>query len=464
MSRVKLFSDEKVSDMRIRAARLSLVYAWLLVAISLSTRWRVANAEDITLEGGDASVDDASSGAFGKPLANLSNPRSALRHDLGERGFHRNFAHVRLNGRRTLGPKFNNVSCASCHFGNGRGLVSFGRRASQSVVKVSTLFGRPAHTGAPIPVRGVGLQIRDHGLSPVKADGRLALLWELSHGTYYDGTSFELRKPIVQLQGASAKLPTGTMFSLRRPPPVFGAGLLEAIDATTILSMADPADADFNGISGRANLVWNKQERAATVGKFGFKASSPSLLQQVATAYSTDMGVTNPVFPEGDRPPDISQRVLGLTVFYAQTLAVPKARSQDDAVVQSGQRTFNTIGCAQCHVSTIITGQHSIAELSYQTIHPFTDLLLHDMGEGLADGRPDFVAESQEWRTTPLWGIGLSSLVLAGAEVTYLHDGRARTLEEAVLWHGGEAEASREAFMRLSANEREELMIFLRSL
>jgi len=245
---------------------------------------------------------------------------------------------------------------------------------------------------------------------------------------------------------------------------VFGAGLLEAVDAASILALADPDDSDSDGISGRANMVWNQRERRTAVGKFGLKAAAPTVLQQVATAYSTDMGVTNPIFPMGDRPADISQSVLGLTVFYTQTLAVPKARDQDNAAVRSGRVTFQALGCAGCHMQTLTTGQHSIVELSNQTIHPFTDLLLHDMGEGLADGRPEFLATSREWRTTPLWGIGLTETVLRGGEVTYLHDGRARTLEEAILWHGGEAEASQRRFVEIAASEREALIRFLRSL
>lgn len=425
---------------------------------------RSACSEDITLEGGDTSVSDATPGAFGRPLANLSDATSMLRHDLGERGFKRDFSRVRIRGKIPIGPKFNNVSCVSCHSGNGRGLVSFGQRRSQSVVKISASHGRSMQPGGPVPVKGIGLQLRDHAISSSKSDGRLSLLWEFSRGAYGDGVSFELRKPLVKRSGASAKLPTDTLMSLRRPPPVFGAGLLEAVDAATILALADPEDSDGDGISGRANIVWNQRERRTAVGKFGYKAAAPTVLQQVAAAYSTDMGVTNPIFLMGDRPPDISQSILGHTVFYTQTLAVPTARDQDNVTLQAGKELFESLGCATCHTQTLSTGQHAIAALSQQTIHPFTDLLLHDMGDGLADGRPEFLASSREWRTTPLWGIGLTQTVLGDGEATYLHDGRARTLEEAVLWHGGEAEASQRGFVGLPVGEREMLIQFLRSL
>jgi CxxC motif-containing protein (DUF1111 family) len=245
---------------------------------------------------------------------------------------------------------------------------------------------------------------------------------------------------------------------------VFGVGLLEAVDAGTIIDRADPDDVDLDGISGRANIVWNQRERRTSIGRFGFKAASPSVLQQVAAAYSTDMGVTNPLFPMGDRIPDITRATLDLTAFYTRTLAVPRARAQNDPAVIRGQETFEILGCAKCHTPTLLTGQHSIPQLAHQTIHPFTDLLLHDIGDGLADGRQEFLASPREWRTTPLWGIGLTQTVLGNGEATYLHDGRARTLEEAILWHGGEAETSQKGFVGLAANERDALIQFLRSL
>lgn len=448
----------------VEAAKVLTQALIVFIMLGLLLAQQDAHGDDISLEGGETSVDDASSGAYGRIVANVTDAESSLRHDLGERGFNRDFARARIKGKIAIGPKFNNVSCVSCHPGGGRGVTGFGRRGSQSVLKVSAARGRPALPGGPIPIKGVGLQLRDHAVASAKSDGKLALLWEFSRGAYGDGAPFELRSPLVQRTGPSARLPSDTMFSLRRAPPVFGAGLLEAIDRATILSLADPDDADGNGISGRPNMVWSQRERKTVLGRFGFKASSPSVLQQVAAAYSTDMGVTNPLFPMGDRPADITNRVLGLTVFYTQTLAVPRARDQGSASVQAGQQMFQNLGCVECHTPTLTTGQHSIAALSNQTIHPFTDLLLHDMGEGLADGRPDFLATSREWRTTPLWGIGLAQTVLGNSEVSYLHDGRARSLEEAILWHGGEAGASREAFVQAAATERDELIQFLRSL
>jgi CxxC motif-containing protein (DUF1111 family) len=250
--------------------------------------------------------------------------------------------------------------------------------------------------------------------------------------------------------------------SLRLPPPVFGLGLLEAVDASTLRAMSDPDDRNADGISGRVNEVWDVQARTLAPGRFGQKANSPNLLQQSAEAYFNDMGVTTPLFPSPDGTHEVTQETLEAAAFYAQSLAVPARTSLDDAEVHHGEELFRSLGCEHCHRATLETGQHPVPELSHQRIHPYTDLLLHDLGPGLADGRPDGAASGDEWRTTPLWGLGLTQTVLPYA--SYLHDGRARTLEEAILWHGGEAQRSRDGFHALSATERTALIKFLGSL
>jgi CxxC motif-containing protein (DUF1111 family) len=259
-------------------------------------------------------------------------------------------------------------------------------------------------------------------------------------------------------------LPRGILTSLRRAPPVFGAGLLDAVSDLEITRRADPTDADGDGISGRANVVWNAQSGANAIGRFGFKAATPTLRQQVAAAYATDMGVTNSLFKGGRKAAEISDEILGATTFYSATLGVPMARNQSDPTVLQGRQLFAQLGCASCHSPTLTTGSVENAALSGQTIHPFSDLLLHDMGDGLADNRPEFLANGSEWRTTPLWGIGLTEQVLNGKPATYLHDGRARSLEEAILWHAGEASGSREGFKQKNSSERAALIQFLRSL
>ena len=209
--------------------------------------------------------------------------------------------------------------------------------------------------------------------------------------------------------------------------------------------------------------MWDVALGRRRLGRFGFKAASPSLRQQVAAAYATDMGVTNPVFHPPRERAEISQKTLDATTFYSATLAVPQARDQETAAVRQGHVAFLEMGCASCHVETLSTGAATVPALAFQEIHPFSDLLLHDMGAGLADNRPEFSATGTEWRTSPLWGIGLADTVL-GRSATYLHDGRARTLEEAILWHGGEAELSRERFRTANKPSRDDLITFLRSL
>jgi CxxC motif-containing protein (DUF1111 family) len=251
--------------------------------------------------------------------------------------------------------------------------------------------------------------------------------------------------------------------SLRQPPPIFGLGLLEAVPEQALHELADPDDADGDGISGRPNYVWGIAEQSTVIGRFGLKANQPDLEQQSAAAYHGDMGVTSPLIPEEDGTSDVDQRTLDAANFYSQSLSVPARRRVDDPLVQQGEKLFEQVGCADCHVSTLETGDSEIEMLANQTFHAYTDLLLHDMGEGLADKRPDFEADGYEWRTPPLWGVGLTQTVLPGSG--YLHDGRARTLEEAILWHGGEAQASRDAFRdELGSAERTSLLAFLQSL
>jgi CxxC motif-containing protein (DUF1111 family) len=221
-----------------------------------------------------------------------------------------------------------------------------------------------------------------------------------------------------------------------------------------------------------ANRVWDSGE-ADGIGRFGWKAGAPNVVQQTAGAYNGDMGVTSAMFPaescEGDRPecaahaPEVSDDVVLAVARYMQTLGVPARRNLDDAQATQGEAVFYQVGCAACHTPTVVTGTLAgVPSVGYQTIHPYTDLLLHDMGPDLADGRPDFQANGREWRTPPLWGIGLVQTV--NGHSNFLHDGRARGLMEAVLWHGGEAKKSRDAVLGLSSSARAALIKFLESL
>ena len=244
----------------------------------------------------------------------------------------------------------------------------------------------------------------------------------------------------------------------------------------TITDHADPRDSDGDGISGRPNRVIDARTGALVPGRFGWKANVPTVEQQNAGAFNGDIGITTPIFPKENCPdgqraceaaprggqPEVDARKLGRVTFYARTLAVPARRAVGAQQTSGGERTFANLGCSACHRLELKTGDSDVAALSKQTIRPYTDMLLHDMGPGLADGRPDSLATGSEWRTAPLWGIGLVKTV--NRHTRFLHDGRARSIEEAILWHGGEAAAAMQRFLNLPRRDRENLIAFLRSL
>jgi CxxC motif-containing protein (DUF1111 family) len=251
-------------------------------------------------------------------------------------------------------------------------------------------------------------------------------------------------------------------------------GLLALIPESSILANVDENDANQDGISGRANYVHDPYTQQRVLGRFGLKANNPSLLVQVAGAFHQDMGITSYVFPiessagqsqsDGlNDDPELADSLLNATTFYVQTLAVPARRDVTDATVMRGEQLFKQLNCAGCHTQTVYTGVDvRLPTLSNQRIHPYTDLLLHDLGADLADGRPDFLANGNEWRTPALWGIGLFEKT--NGTPFYLHDGRARTLLEAVLWHAGEAQQSKDAVVKLSKSDRDAVITFLKSL
>jgi len=334
-----------------------------------------------------------------------------------------------------LGPIFNNVSCASCHSGDGRGRLS---NALQRIGTVDDDMMRSV--GGP--------QIQDKAIPGAHAE----------------------------------RLPLGATVSLRLPPPVFGVGLMEAIPDATIIARADPDDVDGDGISGRVNMV-RPNEYAVTgtsaglrVGRFGRKAQTSSLLEQTVEAYHQDMGITSDHQPRENHnplssvPADVSDRAVDpevslatvqAVVHYLRTLAPPRPGSETD-LRGEGRTLFSSIGCATCHVPTLQTGPSAIAALANQPVELYSDLLLHDMGDALADNRPDGGANGREWRTTPLWGLRLMRAFLNG-QALLLHDGRARTVEEAILLHGGEAKRSRDAFAALNPAQRRAVLDFVES-
>ena len=264
----------------------------------------------------------------------------------------------------------------------------------------------------------------------------------------------------------------GTLISPRVAPAVFGLGLLEAVPEAEVLAIA-AAQAVGGRVSGRPNYVWDEVQGRLALGRFGWKANNPSLVQQTAGAYNGDMGITTSLFPAeaceradpacAPHAPELPDQTVADVAFYTRTLGVPARRNLDDRVALRGEVLFHETGCASCHVATIRTGALAgVPEVSNQVIHPYTDLLVHDMGPALADNRPDFRASGREWRTAPLWGIGLVETV--NGHTNFLHDGRARSLLEAVLWHGGEAALAGQRVRNMSRAERAALVAFLRSL
>jgi CxxC motif-containing protein (DUF1111 family) len=329
-----------------------------------------------------------------------------------------------------------------------------------------------------VPVPAYGDQLQDRSILGVPAEGRVRITYDEVPGLYADGTAYTLLAPTYTFDELTGgELPSDVLVSPRIAPGIFGVGLLEAVPEADILANADPDDDDGDGISGRANSVWDVARQQMRVGRFGWKANVPTVEQQNAGAFTGDIGITNRVFP--DQPcmpseaecleapnggtPELDDLKLERVTFYTRTLAVPARRDVDDDDVRRGEELFRTLGCASCHLPTLRTGPvDDVAALSEQTFHPFTDLLLHDMGPGLADGRPDNLATGREWRTPPLWGIGLQETV--SGHTRFLHDGRARNLEEAILWHGGEAKRAMERFVEMPGADRDALLTYLRSL
>jgi CxxC motif-containing protein (DUF1111 family) len=419
------------------------------------------NEEGDDRQGGATTVDDRTGLAFTHFATNLTSTEIQLAQaGKGPFGFKWE--------PPVLGPLYNNDACAGCHALNGRGLSQIGPNFdvddnganSQSLVRCSLVAGAPGDPGGPIPVPGFGLQLQDHAIGAVP-EVHVTLDWEEHTEMYGDGTAITMRAPHLTIVTPDGNpLSPDILTSYRQAPAIIGLGLLEAIDDATLEALADPDDADGDGISGKINHVWDPVAQATVIGRFGWKANVANLALQVAGAFAGDIGLSNKVFPDGDQR-DLSDDQLDQTTFFASVIAVPAAGPRD-ATAYHGRSLFRSMGCASCHIPTLVTGDHPIAELAHQTIHPYTDLLVHDMGDMLTDSRADFEATGREWRTPALWGIGLTQLVQEQA--TFLHDGRARTLEEAILWHGGEAEAAREAFRTAPAKDREALIAFLKSL
>jgi CxxC motif-containing protein (DUF1111 family) len=356
-----------------------------------------------------------------------------------------------------LGPGFVARSCIACHVNNGRALPpAINGPMHQSVVKVGANAQGQAHPQ-------LGSTLQSQSVANVAESTMVLSRYEQIRGEYKDGMPFELRRPIYTFKGTQAKY-----YSVRLTPPLVGLGLLEAIKESSVISLADPQDANGDGISGRLQTVPDPESNRLLLGRFGYKGGQATVRHQIGAAFNTDMGVTTNLFPTLDgtsepQPPEITAAQLAHLTRYISTLGVNARRDIDHPVAVRGENLFTSAGCVKCHHTDFTTSPfHPLAELRSRTIRPYTDLLLHDMGAGLADNLGERQATGAEWRTAPLWGIGLTNGVSGGE--AYLHDGRARTLEEAILWHGGEGERSMQVFRKMPLVDRNALLMFIKSL
>ncbi len=473
-----------------KTLKKSFVMATLLASAAL-TLSNPLYADPNPRLGGKTSVIQSDRNAYSRPAANLS-PLRQLDFKVGNSFFKAPWVMAPSStiARDGLGPLMNTNACQNCHLKDGRGHVPDynPERAALTNPAVSLFLriSRPAKTEAehqqqakfgPLPDPVYGDQLQNLATTRITPEGEMQLKYTDRTMTYPDGSQAELRVPHYKMINAAYGAPVeGLQTSPRIAPVMIGLGLLEMIPEADILAQADPDDNNQDGISGKPNYVWNIEQQATTLGRFGWKAGQPSLKQQNSGAFAGDMGLTTSLHTQTDcrsaQPcsesasggtPEVSEKTLNHVTFYTRHLAVPVQRNHRSPEVKAGYQLFNQSGCNQCHIENWKTGRAADRpELSNQAIRPFTDLLLHDMGPGLADNRPEYLANGQEWRTAPLWGVSLNKVV-TGQE-NYLHDGRARTLEEAILWHDGEAATARSHFMNLPSDQRQQLIQFLESL
>lgn len=443
----------------------------MLFCYSCSKEEKLTNKVSEEFPGGETTYPNIFSGAFQQPAPNLSSAE-LIQHDAGDANFSAIFIESPAIKNFGLGSIFNQNSCISCHVKDGRSPQPFSGDDLKGLLFRLSIPGADAH-GGPLDVPGFGGQLQNKAVVGTPAEAKVQLSFSETNFTFEDGTPYTLRKPIYTLVAPYIPFPASVMVSPRIGSQVYGLGLLEAIRESDILANEDIADINGDGISGKANKVWNPLSKNIELGRFGWKANVSKLIIQVAGALNQDMGLTSFVFPQessfyqsqydgrSDDPEVDSQFVADLT-FYTQTLAVPKRRDFNNSSVLKGKQVFMKIGCNKCHTPSYVTGTGISPALNNQTIYPYTDLLLHDMGADLADNRPDFLANGNEWRTPPLWGIGLFPLINGHSNL--LHDGRARNVLEAIMWHGGEAEQQKQKVKKLSATEREDLLKFINSL
>jgi CxxC motif-containing protein (DUF1111 family) len=414
--------------------------------------------------------------AYRRPLAGLTQVEQE-RFDEGAKGFAQHWAVApSILGLWGRGPTSNGEACTDCHDNGGRGRATESIESQPSMLVRLSIPGESPH-GEPRPDPRYGDQLQEEGiLGRVPAEGRALIVWSELEVTLADGDVVRLRRPRLDIRDlAFGPLTADVMTSVRVAPALVGVGLIDAIAEEAIL--AQERRQSQLDLHGHANRVWDIVHNRVSVGRFGRKANQPHLLQQVISAYHADLGVSSRWFPDenctpaqrqclAEQPgghPELPTAFLDPLMFHLRTLSAPQPASSDDARVRRGAELFVRTGCADCHVPQWQTAVHAQpAVLAARTIHPYTDLLVHDMGEALADGRPDFLAAAREWRTAPLWGLSASTAVNGNSDL--LHDGRARNVVEAILWHGGEAERARAAFSKMPRADRDALSAFLETL
>ena len=427
--------------------------------------------------------------AFSQPSANMAFERE-LQFKVGNGIFKKLWvtAPASTQSSEGLGPLYNGRACQRCHLKDGRGhppapgekAISIFLRLSIPPSSTDEWVSLATFRRSVIPEPTYGGQLQTFAVPGLSAEAELNIAYVEEAIALAGGETVSLRHPTYRMENLGyGPLHPATMTSPRVAPPMIGLGLLEAIPAGDILALADPDDTDGDGISGRPNWSWSHEHDRLMLGRFGRKAGEPTIRQQSAGAFRGDIGIASPLFPEphgdcmpaqkpcmeapGGGNPEVAAGMMDAVLFYSRNLAVPARRNVDGPGVLRGKKLFYETGCIACHRPKFVTARDAAEpEQRFQLIWPYTDLLLHDMGPGLADQRPEGAANGREWRTPPLWGIGLTKAV--NDHTLFLHDGRARNLLEAILWHGGEAEVTRSRVVEMTRAERRDLIAFLNSL
>jgi CxxC motif-containing protein (DUF1111 family) len=450
---------------------------WFVGLLMLLATGMVPGAVEDTRPGGDTTVDIEGKNAFSMPAANLDDA-GRTRFAIGNSFFRRNWieAPASTAARDGLGPHYIARSCRACHAGDGRGAPPAPGDAPVSLLFRLSVPGSGPH-GGPRPEPTYGEQFTTAGSTGVRAEGEVTIRQRPISGRFADGEPYTLKEPIYGFRRLGyGPMANEVQIGPRVAPQLVGVGLLEAVVDEDIESFAQLQALRGDGIQGKVNRVWDAPSGRMRLGRFGWKANVATLTHQTGAAFVSDMGVTSSSFPHEEcmpaqidcraatrgGAPEIDDATFANVVFYQTVLGPPQRREPDAPEVRAGARLFEQAGCGICHRPRYVTGPSPVLAVAGQVIHPYTDLLLHDMGDALADGRPDYLASGRQWRTPPLWGLGLLRAVSGHQRL--LHDGRADGVLEAVLWHEGEAAQARRRVLGMNREERAALVRFVESL